>query len=84
MLHAHQGLCQLFQKRRKKILRDENSKDWKEDSKLTSTKVGRNVITEASKFLKDDLLHGLGDADITHIKYHINTCYIHYLKKKER
>lgn len=45
----------------------QNSKDKKEDRKLTSTKVGRNVITEASKFLKDDVLHGLGDADILHI-----------------
>ena len=47
----------------------QNSKDKKEDSKLTSTEAGRNVITEASKSLKDDLLHGLGNADIANIKY---------------
>ena len=66
-----QGPLSFIWKEKKKDLKRciifQNSKDKKEDSKLTSTKVGRNVITEASKFLKDDLLHGLGDADITHI-----------------
>ena len=31
---------------------------------MTSTEAGRNVITETSKSLKDDLQHGLRDADI--------------------
>ena len=51
---------------------------------MTSTEAGRNVITEASESLKDDLLNGLRDADITNIKYHVNTCYADYRKKKER
>ena len=31
---------------------------------MTSIEAGRNVITDASKSLKDDLQHGLRDADI--------------------
>ena len=34
--------------------------------------------------MKDDLLHELRDVDITNIKYHVNTCYANYRKKKER
>ena len=67
----------------KKYIICQNSKDEKGDSKLTSTETGTNVITEASKCLKDDLLHGLRDADKTNIKYHVNTCYENYRKKKK-
>ena len=56
----------------KKYIICQNNKDEKGDSKLTSTETGRNVITEASKSLKDDLLHGR------------NTCYANYRKKKKR
>ena len=68
----------------KKCIICQNSKDKKGESKLTCAEAGRNVITEASKSLKDDLLHGMRDADITNIKYHVNTCYANYRKKKER
>ena len=60
----------------------QNSKDKKGDTKLTSTEAGRNVVTEASKSLKDDLLHGLRDGDITNVKYQVNSCYANYRKKK--
>ena len=77
----------IISKKKKKDLEKciicQNSKDKKGESKLTCAN-GRNVITEASKSLKDDLLHGLRDADITNIKYHVNTCYANYRKKKER
>ena len=66
----------------KKCIICQNSKAKEGDSKLTSTETGRNVITEASKSLIDDLLHGLRDADIINIKYHVNTCYANYRKKK--
>ena len=68
----------------KKCIICQNSKDKKGDSKLTCAEAGRNVLTEASKSLKDDLLHGLRDADITNIKHQVNTCYANYRKKKER
>ena len=77
----------IISKKKKKDLKKciicQNSKDKKGESKLTC-EYGRNVITEASKSLKDDLLHGLRDADITNIKYQVNTCYANYRKKKER
>ena len=41
---------------------------------MISTEAGRNVITEVSKSLEDDLLHGLRDADMINIKYHVNIC----------
>ena len=87
MLVVQQSLCHLFQKRKKNLKKCsicQNSKDKKGDSKLTSTKAERNVITEASKYFKDNLLHELRDADIPNIKYHVNTCYANYRKKKER
>ena len=59
----------------KKCIICQNSKDKKEDNKLTNTKAGTNVITEASKSLKDSFLHGLKDAVITNIKYQVNPCY---------
>ena len=68
----------------KKCINCQNRKDKKGDSKLTSTEASRNVITEVSKSLKDDLLHGLRDADKTNIKYHINIFYANFRKKKER
>ena len=34
--------------------------------------------------MKDDLLHGLRNADIANIKYHVNTCYPNYRKNKKR
>ena len=78
----------LISKEKKKDLKKciicQNSKDKKGDSKLTSTEAVKNVITEASKSLKDDLLHGLRDADITNIKYLVNICYANYRTKKER
>ena len=33
--------------------------------------------------MKDDLLHGLRDCNITNIKYHVNTCYADYWKEKD-
>ena len=39
----------------KKCIICQNSKDKKEDNKLTNTKAGTNVITEASKSLKDSI-----------------------------
>ena len=54
------------------------------NNKLSSTDAGKNVIAEASKSLRDDLLHELRDADIANIKYHVNNCYANYRKKKER
>ena len=51
---------------------------------MTSTEAGRNVVTKASKSLKDDLLQGPRDVDTTNIKYHVNTCYAGYRKKKEQ
>ena len=86
MFVVHQSLCHWFQKRKKKDLKKciicQNNKDKKEDSKLTSTEAGGNVIIEASKSLKDEFLHGFRDADVTTIKYHVNTCYVNYKKKK--
>ena len=62
MLVAHQSLCHLFKKKRKNDLKKciicQNSKDKKEDNKLTNTKAGTNVITEASKSLKDSFYMG--------------------------
>ena len=83
---AHQSLCHLFQKRRKKIFKNASFVKIakKRDLKLTSTEAGRNVITEASKSLKDVLMHGLRDADITNIKYHVNTCYVNYGREKQQ
>ena len=66
----------------KKCIICQNSEDKKGDHKLTSTEAGGNVITKASKSLKDDLLQGFRDVDITNIKYHVNTCYADYRKKK--
>ena len=67
----------------KKCIICQNSKDRKRDSKLTSTEAARNVINEASKSLKDDLLNVLSNVDITNIKYHINTCYANYWEKEK-
>ena len=50
---------------------------------MISTEAGRNVITEVSKSLEDDLLHGLRDADMINIKYHVNIC-MQISKEKER
>ena len=67
----------------KKCINCQNRKDKKGDSKLTSTEASRNVITEVSKSLKDDLLHGLRDADKTNIKYHISSMQIFERKKND-
>ena len=48
---------------------------------MTSTEGSRNVITDASKSLKDELLHGLRDADRTNTNY---ASYTNYQMKKER
>ena len=61
----------------------QNSKYKKRDNKLISTEAGRNTIAEIFKYLNDDLLQGLQDADITNIQYHVNTCFANY-RKKER
>ena len=58
----------------KKCIICQNSKDSKGDTKLISTEAGRNVIAEVSKSLEDDLLHGLRDADMINIKYHLSIC----------
>ena len=59
----------LISKRKKQDLKKciicQNSKNKRGNTKFTSTEAGRNVITEAYKSLKDDLLHELRDADIT-------------------
>ena len=76
----------LISKRKKQDLKKciicQYSKNKRGNTKFTSTEAGRNVITEAYKSLKDDLLHELRDADITNVKYHVNTCYASYQKKK--
>ena len=64
----------------KKCIIHQNSKDKKEDTILTGNKAVRNIITEASKSLKDNLLYWLRDADITKIL----TCYPNYQKKEIR
>ena len=67
----------LISKKKKKDLKKciifQNSKDKKGDNKLTSAETGRNVIIETSKAFKDDLLYCLRDADVTNLKYHVNT-----------
>ena len=68
----------------KKCIICQNSKDKNKNTKLTSTEEGRKVIIAASNSLKDDLLHGLNDEDLTNIQYHVNTCYPNYRKKSER
>ena len=57
-------------------------KDNKGNKKLTSTANGRTAITESSTFLQYNLLEGFEELD--QIKYHVNTCYSHYVRQKKR
>ena len=56
---------------------------FKENTKLASTEAGTNSITEASKTLRDDLLHGQTEENVINIQYHGNPCFVNYQKKNE-
>ena len=68
----------------KKCIICQNIKDKNKNTKLTTTEEGRKIIIAASNSLKEGLLYGLNDEDLTNIYYHVNTCYPNYRKKSER
>ena len=73
------------------ILKDVNKciicqkkKGNKGNTKLTSIEKGRESIINCSSCLKDDLLEGLPNRNYDEINYHVNTCYPHYVRSRER
>ena len=87
MLLVRQSLCNLFQKRRNKVLNVlfvKIAKTIKGNTKLASTEADTDGITEASKTLRDDLPHGQTEEDVTNIQYHENPCFVNYQKENDQ
>ena len=55
-----------------------------ENAKLASTEKGRESIISCASCLKDDLLECILNRKYIEIKYHVNTCYLSYIRSRER
>ena len=71
---SNNELCIICQK-----VRDSN-----QNTKLTRTPEGRDVVIKTSRILSDDTLYTLNETDLNKIQYHVKTCYGRYNKYGER
>ena len=59
-------------------------RDSNQNTKLTTTPDGRDMVIKTSKILPDDTLYRLNETDLKKIQYHVKTYYARYKKDRER